>query len=459
MPIFLVRGVAEALAEMKGPVILIANLLTEGRGMVGFTAADAVARIEEAIQPAGRRRHHEHEVAVAAGARPLRARAQGAAGAWATLPAHCELVGGEFWTGEIARHDRLRLAYAVWSVLSRRLLRELRRRSTAARDHAGREHASLLDVCASRCAFVAVAPLCVFVRLARLRASRRCVSLARAGLELRGALDDRREHRAGLAALGRTVRCARSPACPRARMSSKSPSLFTLRGANSAMSTSPAHSSRCLISSQLPIAAAARAGVAAAGPHQHPRSFQLVAVQRELQVALLQRRIHVVDFRRPRAAVPEHHDAGAVAFRDDAFELAVVERMILDVHREPLGLRIERRALRHRPRQQHAVVLEPEVVVQVAGEVLLDAEERARARFGARRFACGSGVFVKSRLRLYSSRAMASVRQFDVAHQSFDRAASAQDSIRRRRRCRTRRRRRTGSAAASTRRTTRAGRR
>jgi hypothetical protein len=38
------------------------------------------------------------------------------------LPAHCELVGGEFWTGEIARHDRLRLAYAVWSVLSRRLL-------------------------------------------------------------------------------------------------------------------------------------------------------------------------------------------------------------------------------------------------------------------------------------------------------------------------------------------------
>jgi hypothetical protein len=32
------------------------------------------------------------------------------------------LVGGEFWTSEIARHDRRRLAYAVWSVLSRRLL-------------------------------------------------------------------------------------------------------------------------------------------------------------------------------------------------------------------------------------------------------------------------------------------------------------------------------------------------
>ena len=38
------------------------------------------------------------------------------------LPEHCELVGGELWTSEIARHDRRRLAYAVWSVLSKRLL-------------------------------------------------------------------------------------------------------------------------------------------------------------------------------------------------------------------------------------------------------------------------------------------------------------------------------------------------
>src|SRR4029077_1696328 len=50
MPIFLVKGVAQALAKVKGPIILVANLLTEGRGMSGFTAADAVARIEEAIQ-------------------------------------------------------------------------------------------------------------------------------------------------------------------------------------------------------------------------------------------------------------------------------------------------------------------------------------------------------------------------------------------------------------------------
>ena len=121
MPIFLVRGVADALAGMQGPVILIANLLTEGRGMVGFTAADAVARIEEAIQrkvdvvitnmkwpsPQVLSRYAlEHKEPLPSGC----------------LPDHCELVGGEFWTSEIARHDRLRLAYAIWSVLSRRLL-------------------------------------------------------------------------------------------------------------------------------------------------------------------------------------------------------------------------------------------------------------------------------------------------------------------------------------------------
>jgi uncharacterized cofD-like protein len=123
MPIFLVRGVAEALAEMKGPIILIANLLTEGRGMAGFTAADAVARIEEATRrqvdvvitntvwpPAAvlERYAQEHKEPLSAG----------------DLPDHCEIVGGEFWMGEIARHDRLRLAYALWSVLSGRLLGE-----------------------------------------------------------------------------------------------------------------------------------------------------------------------------------------------------------------------------------------------------------------------------------------------------------------------------------------------
>jgi hypothetical protein len=38
------------------------------------------------------------------------------------VPPHCEVVTGDFWHGEIARHDRRRLAQAVWAVLARRLL-------------------------------------------------------------------------------------------------------------------------------------------------------------------------------------------------------------------------------------------------------------------------------------------------------------------------------------------------
>jgi hypothetical protein len=36
-----------------------------------------------------------------------------------------ETVLGPFWKTEIARHDRRRLSFAVWSVLSARLLRDI----------------------------------------------------------------------------------------------------------------------------------------------------------------------------------------------------------------------------------------------------------------------------------------------------------------------------------------------
>jgi uncharacterized cofD-like protein len=123
MPIFLVGGVPEALARVNGPVILVANLLTEGRGMLGFTAADAVARIESAI--------HRHVDVVITNTKWPSAQVLGRYAlehkeplAPGDLPEHVQLVGGHFWTGEIARHDRPRLAYAVWSVLSERLLKD-----------------------------------------------------------------------------------------------------------------------------------------------------------------------------------------------------------------------------------------------------------------------------------------------------------------------------------------------
>jgi uncharacterized cofD-like protein len=121
MPILLVKGAGEALRRVKGPVVLVANLLTEGRGMTSFTAATAVKTIGDAI---GR----PIDVVILNTARPSAATlAQYAEEHKAPLeageiPASCEVVRGEFWSGEIARHDRRRLAQAVWAVFARRLL-------------------------------------------------------------------------------------------------------------------------------------------------------------------------------------------------------------------------------------------------------------------------------------------------------------------------------------------------
>jgi 2-phospho-L-lactate transferase/gluconeogenesis factor (CofD/UPF0052 family) len=121
MPIFLVRGAAEAIRSVAGPVILVTNLLTEGRGMWEFTAGEAVSRLSDAI---GR----PIDVALINTARP-RAEALGRYRAEhkapldiGAVPAYCEVVTGEFWCRDIARHDRRRLAHAVWAILARRLL-------------------------------------------------------------------------------------------------------------------------------------------------------------------------------------------------------------------------------------------------------------------------------------------------------------------------------------------------
>ena len=121
VPIFLPDGVREAVASVDGPIVLVANLLTEGRGMKGFTAGAAVSRIGEAI---GRpvdvvivntgyasevvlaRYAEEHKEPISVG----------------DVPDGCDVITGEFWQGAFARHSRRRLAYAVWGVLTRMLL-------------------------------------------------------------------------------------------------------------------------------------------------------------------------------------------------------------------------------------------------------------------------------------------------------------------------------------------------
>lgn len=119
MPIFLVDGCREALQAVKGPVILVANLLTEGRGMSHFTAAEEVRLMSAAIgrpidvvvwndaAPAddvlsGYRAEHKSPM-------PL-----------GDMPHDVLVVHGAFWLGRYARHHRRRLRAAVWAALSRR---------------------------------------------------------------------------------------------------------------------------------------------------------------------------------------------------------------------------------------------------------------------------------------------------------------------------------------------------
>jgi uncharacterized cofD-like protein len=121
LPIFLVEGVREALASVPGPVIYVANQLTEGRGMDGFTAGDAVRRLSEAI---GR----PIDAVIANVQAPSEAVLERYAAEHkhplpiGDVPKGCQIVEGEFWRRPIARHDRRRLRSAVWAILADRLL-------------------------------------------------------------------------------------------------------------------------------------------------------------------------------------------------------------------------------------------------------------------------------------------------------------------------------------------------
>lgn len=121
MPTLLVHGVADALAGITGPIIVVSNLLTEGQGMRSFTAADEAAWISKTI---GR----NVDVLIANHGEPSRDVVERYAAEdkhplpLGSITGGTELVVGDFWRSEIARHDRQRLSYAVWSVLSQRML-------------------------------------------------------------------------------------------------------------------------------------------------------------------------------------------------------------------------------------------------------------------------------------------------------------------------------------------------
>ena len=89
-------GVRHAIAMSNGTVALMSILVNRDTKIIvqGLTGKTGTFHTEQALAYYGTK--------MVAGTHPKK--------------------GGEFWTGDIARHDRLRLAYALWSVLSRRLL-------------------------------------------------------------------------------------------------------------------------------------------------------------------------------------------------------------------------------------------------------------------------------------------------------------------------------------------------
>ncbi len=126
-------------------------------------------------------------------------------------------------------------------------------------------------------------------------------------------------------------------------------------------------------------------------PDQQEPPLELLAGQIEVQLAAGDGGRRVTGARRrPRAAVPHDHVAAAVlAARDHALEVGVLDRVVLHLHGQDARRRVQRRPLGHGPAHQHAVQLEPQVVVQAPGPVPLhdelpDGRQLRVAGFGSR---------------------------------------------------------------------------
>ena len=90
------------------------------------------------------------------------------------------------------------------------------------------------------------------------------------------------------------------------------------------------------------------------------------------------------------AAIPhDHRPAPVLRIGDGALEAPVVERVIFDVHRQALHLGVVRGPLRHGPRRHHAGHLDPEVVVERPGVMLLHHEAQLAPTFRDRPLGLG----------------------------------------------------------------------
>jgi hypothetical protein len=113
--------------------------------------------------------------------------------------------------------------------------------------------------------------------------------------------------------------------------------------------------------------------VVAVGLEQRVPAPGPIAVERDDHLVV----VHLVRLVAP--AIPDAHAPAAVlATGDVAFELEVLEGVVLGVHRQVVALRVDWDATRDCPREQHPVVLQAKVPVHAPGVVLLDHEPPAR---------------------------------------------------------------------------------
>ncbi len=120
---------------------------------------------------------------------------------------------------------------------------------------------------------------------------------------------------------------------------------------------------------------------AAAGPDDREAAVELLAVEHELELAVRDRGRGVERrrLRLPGAPVPDDDVAGAVLLRrDDALEVEVLDRVVLDVDGHPADVGVEGQALGDRPGDEDALDLEAEVVVEPGRPMALDDEAARR---------------------------------------------------------------------------------
>src|SRR5690606_33383481 len=104
-----------------------------------------------------------------------------------------------------------------------------------------------------------------------------------------------------------------------------------------------------------------------------------------------------VAYRFPAALIPQHDGTAAIfAFRNDAFETAIFQRMVLGADGEPLVGGVGGGAPGDRPALEDAVELEAEIIVQPRGVVLLD-DEAQRLRRPAAGPLAGPGGLPRAR--------------------------------------------------------------